>query len=184
MDAHSTAIDGTYLIELDPHVDARGSFVRVFEEEDFRNLGLRTRFPHHNLAHNKRRGTLRGLHYQTPPWGEVKVVHCLQGAIFDVLVDIRPDSPTARTSETFHLSAQRPTLLYVPEGVAHGYQTLQDDSTIHYLMGAIYRPDQQRGIAWDEPLLGIEWPLPDPILSEKDRAHPPLDWSTAWPAPE
>ena len=179
MRAQETRLHGVYVIDLEPRLDVRGSFTRVFEEPAFREFGLETYFPHHNLVRNSLPGTLRGLHYQVPPWGETKVIHCVSGEVLDILVDLRRESPSFRAVESFHLSAAQPNLLYVPEGLAHGYQTLRHNSTIHYLMGSVYKPEAQRGIAWDDPLLDIEWPVPNPILSDRDRRHPPLDWLNA-----
>ncbi len=178
-----TSLDGVKLIDLTVVSDERGGFVRVFEEESFSSWELRTSFPHHNVVTNAKRGTLRGLHYQLHPFGETKVIHCLAGEIFDVLVDIRPQSPTYRSWESFTLSAERPQLLYAPEGFAHGYQTLTSNTLVHYLMGNVHAPEFQRGIPWDDPQLNIGWPVEDPILSDADQNHSRLEWSAAWNSP-
>ncbi len=166
-------LDGAWLIDLDRVPDERGWFVRVFDEDAFAAAGLCTTFPHHGEARNARRGTVRGLHYQDPPHAEVRVVRCTRGAVYDVLVDLRPGPDFGRW-QAFELREDKPQLLYAPAGVAHGYQTLVDDTELHYLISARYAPDAARGIAFDSPSLGIAWPLPLTIISARDRALPPL----------
>lgn len=168
------ALSGVFVVETDVSEDARGSFARAFCEREFAAAGLNTKWPQHNLSRNAKRGTLRGLHYQVPPHGEIKLIRCAAGAIFDVLVDLRETSPTFRKWESFELSAANHRALYVPEGIAHGFQTLEDESTVLYLMSEFYVPASARGIAWNDPELGIVWPFVDLVMSEADRAHPAL----------
>jgi len=175
-----TDLDGVFLIDLDVRRDSRGWFCRTFELELFAEQGLATEFPHHNLVFNETAGTLRGLHYQLPPRAEVKVVQCITGAIYDVLVDLRPDSPTYRRWEGFALEGPD-RLLYVPIGFAHGYQVTKDSTMISYLMGDVYAPELQQGIRWDDPSLDITWPVP-PVLNPRDANYPDVDWEEAWPA--
>ncbi|HLT97292.1 MAG TPA: dTDP-4-dehydrorhamnose 3,5-epimerase [Acidimicrobiia bacterium] len=180
MKFREAALNGVYLVESDRHADDRGWFMRSFDQEAFSARGLASRFPQHNLAFNHARGILRGLHYQLPPHAEVKLVRCLSGAIYDVVVDLRPSSPTHRQWEGFVLD--RPDLmLYVPEGFAHGYQVLEESTLIAYLMGDVYAPELQRGLRWDDPELAIEWPL-QPMLNERDASYPDVEWESAWPA--
>lgn len=177
---HETRLAGVRLIELDVRTDARGWFCRKFDIEAFSEHGLVTNYPHHNMSFNISAGTLRGMHYQLPPKAEVKLIQCLAGSIYDVLVDLRPDSPTYRQWQAFTLD--RPDLLlYAPVGFAHGYQVLQDSSLLYYLMGDTYAPELQRNIRWNDPAIGIDWPMP-PTLSEMDASHPDVDWTSAWPA--
>lgn len=127
-----------------------------------------------NVSWNRRRGTLRGLHYQAPPDAEAKLVRCTRGAIWDVIVDLRPDSATRFRWFAAELTSANRTALYVPEGFAHGFQTLSDDSEVLYQMSAFYRPEAARGARWDDPRLGITWPLPEPIISARDASYPLL----------
>jgi dTDP-4-dehydrorhamnose 3,5-epimerase len=169
-----TELAGVYLIELDARRDERGTFLRTFCRESFQELGLPADFTQHNLVSNDARATLRGLHYQAPPHAEVKVVQCVRGSIYDVVVDLRRDSPTFGQWQAVQLSAAEPRLLYVPENMAHGYMTLEPETQIAYLHSAAYAPPAERGIRWNDPTLAIDWPLGDPILSERDRNLPPF----------
>jgi dTDP-4-dehydrorhamnose 3,5-epimerase len=168
-----TGIPGACLIRLERREDERGSFARVWSVRELAEAGLESGFVEANTSVTKRRGTIRGLHYQLPPHGEDKMVRCTRGAVFDVLVDLRPESPTRHTWKGFRLEAGDDTLLYVPRGCAHGIQALADDSEIFYTVTARHAPGAERGIRWDDPFFGIEWPLAgEPILSEKDAAWP------------
>lgn len=169
-----TPLDGAYLVLLEPHADERGFFARSFCEQEFAAHGLVNRFVQDNIAFNRRRHTLRGLHYQADPHAEVKTVRCTRGAIHDVIVDIRPASPTFAHWAAFELSADNRHMLYVPAGFAHGYQTLTDDAEVHYQMAAVYRAEAARGIRWDDPRLAIDWPDAERFVSERDRALPCL----------
>jgi dTDP-4-dehydrorhamnose 3,5-epimerase len=167
-----TEIDGSWLIEPQPAEDARGSFSRVFCEREFAAHGLETRFSQHSVSYTAARGTLRGLHLQRAPHEETKVVACYRGAIFDVCVDLRTNSPTFRKWCGFELSAANRRRLYIPTGCAHGFQTLTDDAEVHYLISAFYSAEAGAGVRYDDPAFGVAWPLPIAAISEKDRVWP------------
>ena len=162
---------GAYLIELALLEDERGFFARSFCQNEFRAHGLDTVVAQSNVSFNRKRGTLRGLHYQAEPHAEAKVVRCTRGAIWDVIVDLREGSPTRWRWHALELNAENRLAFYVPEGFAHGFQTLADDSEVLYQMSEFYHPDLARGLRWDDPKIGIRWPLPDPVLSPRDRAY-------------
>lgn len=165
-------LEGVYTIELELLQDDRGFFARSFCQKEFAKHGLEPRFVQCNTSWNEKKGTLRGMHYQVEPHSEVKLVRCTRGAICDVIIDLRPDSPTRCEWIAVELTVENRKMLYVPEGFAHGYQTLEDDTETFYQVSAFYTPGAERGIRWNDPHFGIEWPLSDPILSQKDRAHP------------
>jgi dTDP-4-dehydrorhamnose 3,5-epimerase len=165
---------GAWLIELERYEDERGHFARTFCEEEFERRGLKVHWPQMNLSHNKKKGTLRGMHWQAEPHAEAKVVRCVRGSIFDVIVDLRPKSPTLHQWHGAELSAENGAALYVPEGFAHGFQSLEADSDVFYLMSANVEYASARGIRWNDPQLAIRWPLADPIVSPKDRLLPAL----------
>ena len=170
-----TSLHGAVLIEPDLHADSRGFFARTFCVREFADQGLETRFVQHSCSFSAKRGTLRGMHFQLHPHGEVKVVRCVSGAIYDVIVDLRPNSPTYRKWEAFEISAANRCSLYVPEGFAHGFQTLSDDTEVHYLISAFYEPSASTGIRFDDPAISINWPLEVSVISERDLAWPPMD---------
>lgn len=165
------ALHGAYVIELEPIEDERGFFARSFCKKEFAAHNLCTEFVQCNVSYNKKRGTLRGMHYQCAPYGEVKVVSCIAGAIYDVIIDSREDSATKNQWVAVELSAENRKMLYIPEGFAHGFQTLEDNSTVYYQMGNFYVPDSARGIAWDDAKYGIKWPIGNPIMSYKDKHY-------------
>ncbi len=168
-----TDIGGVYLVELEPRRDERGFFARAFCAHEFGAHGLETRWVQANIGHSTRTGTIRGLHYQEPPHAEAKLVRCTAGAVFDVAVDVRPSSPTYLQWYGIELTAVNGLMLYLPEGVAHGYQSLTDEVETYYLVSAPYAPSCERGLRWNDPALAIAWPLPeDPIVSEKDASWP------------
>lgn len=167
-----TDLAGAWLIEPEPARDTRGWFARTFCEREFGAHGLETRFPQHSTSQNVQRGTLRGMHFQRPPHAEVKLVRCLKGAIWDVIIDLNPESPTYRRWQGFDLSAENMCQLYIPKGFAHGFQTLQDDCQIGYLISEFYASDAATGVRWDDPAFAIEWPLPVSEMSDKDKAWP------------
>ncbi len=169
-----TPLAGACVVELEPVADDRGFFARAFCREEFEAHGLNPQLAQSNISFNRRRGTLRGLHYQAAPYAEAKLVRCTQGAIWDVIVDLRADSPSYKRWHAVELSAENRRALYVPEGFAQGFQTLADDSEVLYLMSQFYRPDAARGLRWDDPALGIAWPIADPQLSDRDRSLPRL----------
>lgn len=169
-----TPLEGACVVELQQLDDERGFFARSFCRQEFEARGLNPDIAQCNVSFNRLRGTLRGLHYQAEPYSEAKLVRCTQGAIWDVIVDLRPESPSFRRWHAVELSAASRLALYVPEGFAHGFQTLADDSEVLYLMSQFYRPDAARGLRWDDPVLAINWPVADPQVSERDRGFPLL----------
>lgn len=167
-----TKLAGAWVIEPEPHSDDRGFFARTFCEEEFRARGLAERFVQCNISWNKRRGTVRGLHYQVPPSSEVKLVRCMAGALLDVIVDLRPASPSYLQGYSVELTASNRLALYVPEGFAHGFQTLEDSTEVYYQMSEFYAPRLGRGLRYDDPKLGIDWPLSVSSISTQDLSWP------------
>ncbi len=168
-----TAIAGAYIIELDVIGDERGYFARAWDDEEFKRRGLFSRIVHANVSGNQKAGTLRGLHYQLPPHEEAKIVRCTRGAIFDVALDLRPTSPTFKKWVSVGLTESNPRMFYIPEGCAHGFQTLEDDSDVLYFMSDAYHPECARGVRFDDPAFAIEWPNTEKrIISEKDSSYP------------
>ena len=163
-------LSGAFLIELQLISDERGFFARTWCTEEFERLGLNPKLVQCSISWNARRGTLRGLHYQTEPYAEAKLIRCCSGAIYDVIVDLRPASPTYGKWIAAELTSENRRMLYVPEGFAHGFQTLIDGAEISYQISASYQPDHARGVRWNDPAFGIEWPISHPILSARDRA--------------
>jgi dTDP-4-dehydrorhamnose 3,5-epimerase len=172
MEFHSTKLRDAYLLRLERAHDNRGFFARTFCVEEFAAHGLETSFPQHSISFSARKGTLRGMHYQREPRSEAKLVRCTQGAILDVIIDIRPDSPTYRRWQEFELSSANGHQLYIPKGFAHGFQTLSDDVEVNYLISTPYEPGLARGIRYDDPAFGINWPLSVTEISEKDLHWP------------
>ncbi len=165
-------IQGAFLIEPEPLEDERGSLSRTFCRHEFEAHGLIPDVVQCNLSRNKLRGTLRGLHYQAAPHGEAKLIRCTRGSVFDVLVDLRPDSPTYMRWISTHLAGTSDRMLYAAPWLAHGFQTLEDDTELFYQISAAYEPALQRAVRWDDPAFGIAWPDGPRIISERDRAHP------------
>lgn len=168
----ATAIDGAILIQPQAQDDGRGAFARVYDETLFAAQGLPTHWPQHNISENKRRGTLRGMHYQTTPHEEPKIVSCLRGAAFDVALDLRPASPTYKKWAGFELSAANRRAFYIPAGCAHGFLTLVDDTALHYLMGAAYSAEHATGARWNDPTFDIKWPFAPTVISPRDADWP------------
>ncbi len=163
---------GAYLIEPERHEDERGYFVRTWCNEEFaRHVGT-IAFVQANQSFNRWTGTLRGLHFQAPPFAETKLVRCIRGAAYDVIADIRPGSPTFGRWLGFELSEDNGFALLIPEGLAHGFQTVRDGTELHYQMSAVHRPAAARGIRWNDPAFGIDWPLPVSVISDRDRKWP------------
>ena len=175
MQFEATRLANAVLIHPDPHTDARGSFSRVFCADTFRAQGLADCFPQTNHSSNPKRGTLRGMHYQKQPHAEVKLVRVVCGAICDVIIDLRPGSPTQGQWQAFELSAENRAMLYVPEGFAHGFQTLTDDAEVTYQVSSPYVPGAEGGVRWDDPAFGIGWPLAVSAISDKDADWPSWD---------
>lgn len=167
-----TGLKGAWLIKTEPAEDERGYFARVFCRDQFSRLGLETEYIQNSISYNRKRGTLRGMHYQAAPAAETKLVQCVRGSLFDVIVDLRPESETYCSWYGIELSADNGCLLYVPAGFAHGFQTLTDDTTVYYMISKAYAPEYARGVRWNDPAFGINWPVPDPVISEKDRQLP------------
>ena len=167
-----TPLRGAYVIELELLEDERGHFARTFDVGAFVDHLLDPTVVQCNTSYSARRGTLRGMHYQADPDGEAKLVRCTRGAIYDVAVDLRPDSDTYCRWFGAELTADNATMLYIPVGMAHGFQTLTDGAEVHYQMSHYYVQTQARGVRFDDPAFGIEWPLPDPIVSERDLQFP------------
>lgn len=159
------------MLSLERLEDERGFFARTFCQREFTARGMSPAVSQCNLSWNRKRGTLRGLHFQAAPHPEAKVVRCVRGAIWDVIVDLRPDSPTHLHWHAVELTAENRLALYVPEDFAHGFQTLADDTEVLYQMSESYYPDLARGLRWNDPKLAIPWPLPSPIMSERDKSY-------------
>jgi dTDP-4-dehydrorhamnose 3,5-epimerase len=170
----SALINGVHQIELELRQDERGFLARTYCAEEFRAAGLNTTWPQCNLTLTHQRGMLRGLHFQADPRPEIKLIRCAAGAIFDVLVDVRQASPTYGRWESFELTAANRRQLYVPAGIAHGFQCLTDHCEVFYQMSEVFVPDLARGLRWDDPEVAIPWPLPDPRMSDRDRTLPTL----------
>ena len=174
MERYSTKLKDAFLLETNLFRDNRGSFNRLFCQKDLSALGLNDRFVQSNLCINNKAGIVRGLHYQLKPHEETKIVTCLVGEIYDVIVDLRPSSPTYLQWEGFELSCPN-TSLYVPKGFAHGYQTLVDSSIVHYSVNEFYSPNAEQGLRYDDPHLNIKWKLPIRDISNKDSSWPLLN---------
>jgi dTDP-4-dehydrorhamnose 3,5-epimerase len=172
MQFQTTSLDGVRIINLEHMRDSRGFFARTFCVDEFAAQGLETQYPQHSISFSVRKGTLRGMHYQRPPHSEVKLVRCLNGAIWDVLIDIRPGSPTYGYWQGFELSDSNGRQLYVPKGFAHGFQTLSDDVSVNYLISERYVSEAGCGIRYNDPGFGIAWPLPVNEISAKDLQWP------------
>lgn len=168
MKFEATSLGGAYLVEIEPIEDERGFFARSFCAREFEKLGLATAFSQCNISYNKRKGTVRGMHISVAPGAEAKLVRCTRGGIWDVIVDLRQDSPTYLQSLSVDLTADNRKSLYVPVGFAHGFQTLADDSEVFYQMSAEYLPEAQRGYRYNDPAFGIDWPLDVSVVSDKD----------------
>jgi dTDP-4-dehydrorhamnose 3,5-epimerase len=169
-----TSLPGVFVVELELHEDDRGFLARTYCEKEFHDHGLNTHWPQCNLTLTNKRGMLRGLHYQADPKPEIKLIRCAVGAIFDVLADVRPASPTFGRWEAFELTGANHRTLYVPGGIAHGFQCLTDHCEVFYQMSELYYPDLARGVRWNDPQLGIRWPIANPQLSARDQQLPLL----------
>lgn len=171
-----TKLPGVFLISIEPHEDERGFFARAFCKKEFGDMGLCTDFVQCDLSFNRNRGTLRGMHFQKHPYEEVKVVSCMKGAIYDVVLDIRKDSATYGEWVAAELTEENHQMFYIPKGLAHGFQALTDDSLVYYQMGQFYTPSSGSGVRYDDPRFEIRWPVEQKIVSEKDQ-----NWG-AWQA--
>lgn len=169
-----TAIKGAYILDAERIADERGFFARTWARDEFLAHGLNPDLAQCNLSYNHHKGTVRGMHWQAPPHAETKLVRCAQGGIYDVIVDIRADSPTYRQSVGVELTAENRRALYIPEGCAHGFQTLEDATEVFYMITAFYTPAAARGMRWDDPAIAVTWPLPISVISDRDAHYP--DW--------
>ncbi len=167
-----TPVNGAFLMDLEPREDERGFFARTWCERECGERGMNLRVAQCNVSFNKKQGTLRGLHYQAAPFQETKLVRCTHGAIYDVIVDLRSDSSSFKRHVAVVLSAGNRRTLYVPEGCAHGFQTLEDDTEVFYQMSECYSAEHARGVRWNDPAFGIEWPAADRIMADRDRTYP------------
>jgi dTDP-4-dehydrorhamnose 3,5-epimerase len=166
-----TKLRGAFIIEPDRQEDERGFFARTFCQEEFKAHGLNHKWVQCNISFNKKKGTLRGMHYQVAPYEEVKLVRCTMGIIYDVIMDLRPDSPTFREWVAAELTAENRRMLYVPEGFAHGFQTLVDKTEVFYQMSEVYNRASVRGIRWNDPAFKIDWPISITIISGQDNRY-------------
>jgi dTDP-4-dehydrorhamnose 3,5-epimerase len=167
-----TELEGAWIVELEERTDDRGFFARAFCKQEFEDHGIPSNVVQANVSYNHRAGTLRGMHYQVPPVTETKFIRCVNGAVYDVIVDLRPDSPTYLQHVGVELSATNRRALYVPGLFAHGFVTLTDDAEVLYLVGEFYTPGHERGIRHDDPAFGIDWPRPVEVISPKDASWP------------
>jgi dTDP-4-dehydrorhamnose 3,5-epimerase len=170
-----TKLPGVFEIEITPIADERGFFARSWCRQEFEALGLESSLAQCSISFNPRRGTLRGMHLQAAPFAEAKLVRCTQGAIYDVALDLRPDSPTFKASVGVTLSAKNRRMLYIPKGCAHGFLTLEDETEVFYEISDFYRPEAGRGVRWNDPGFQIMWPAPVEIISERDRTYADFD---------
>lgn len=167
-----TKLKGAFLIEPVRHADSRGFFARTFCQKEFRAHGLNAAIAQANMASNLRQGTLRGMHFQFPPAAESKLVRCTRGAIYDIIIDLRPESPTYLQHFGIELNQDNQLALYVPERFAHGCQTLCDQTDVSYMMGEFYSPETEGGLLYNDPSLALNWPLPVSVVSDRDRTLP------------
>ncbi len=167
-----TFIRGVYVVELNPFLDQRGSFVRNFCKNEFKEIGLNKEIVQINHSLTKNKGAFRGLHFQKPPYSEIKIIRCIKGSVYDVVVDIRKDSPTFLQHFAVNLNENEYKMIVIPEGCAHGFQSLEENCELIYLHTAFYEPDHEGGLNIDDPKLNIELPLPITEISERDKNHP------------
>lgn len=167
-----TPLKGAFTIELERLEDERGFFARSWDQPEFEAHGLRPRLVQCNISFNKRKGTLRGMHYQAKPHEEAKLVRCTRGAIYDVIIDLRPESSTFKQWMGVELTADNHRMHYVPEGFAHGFLTLRDRSEVFYQMSQFFVPASARGVRWDDPAFGIRWPIAVQVISDRDKSYP------------
>jgi dTDP-4-dehydrorhamnose 3,5-epimerase len=167
-----TKLKGVFFIKSEPLEDERGWFARTFCQKEFEDHGLNPRLVQCNVSYNRKKGTLRGMHYQSTPHCEAKLVTCVAGSIYDVVIDLRPGSPTYCQWQSIELNASYPRMmLYIPENFAHGFQTLADGTEVVYQMSEFYHPDSARGLRWNDPVFKIQWPAAKRIVSEKDQSY-------------
>jgi len=170
-------IGGVFEVQLERKADERGFFARSWCREEFERAGLNSGLAQCSISYNPRKGTLRGMHYQAPPYAEAKLIRCTGGAIYDVVVDLRAQSPTYRQWAGFTLTADNRAMVYIPEGCAHGFLTLEDESEIFYQISEFYNAESARGVRWDDPAFGIAWPEKPRMMSERDRTYPDFQYA-------
>ncbi len=175
MDFAQTKLPGVFEVRLQPHADQRGFFARSWCQKEFATNGLNSSLAQCSVSFNKLKGTLRGMHYQVAPYREAKLVRCTRGTVYDVVLDLRPDSPSYKQWTSVVLSSEERNMVYVPEGCAHGFLTLDDDTEIFYQISEFYAPEAARGIRWNDPAFRISWPIPVEVISDKDRSYPNFD---------
>jgi dTDP-4-dehydrorhamnose 3,5-epimerase len=167
-----TKLKGAFIIDVEPYHDERGSFVRTWCKKDFADHGLNVQFVQSNLSYNKKKGIIRGMHFQAPPYEEIKLVSCIKGEIYDVIIDLRPKSETFKQWISVVLSDKNQKMLYIPEGFAHGFQALEDNTYVFYQMSEYYHPECARGIRWNDPSFNLPWPISkDIVISHKDTSY-------------
>ena len=167
-----TQLKGAFIVELERKEDERGFFARTWCQQEFEQHGLNPRLVQCSISYNQKKGTLRGMHYQVPPHAEAKLVRCTRGAMYDVILDLRPESATFRRWVSVELTEENRKALYVPEGFAHGFQTLTDNTEVLYLMSEFFHPECAQGVRWDDPVFKISWPPGPRIISPKDQEYP------------
>lgn len=170
-----TPLKGSYVIELEPFTDERGWFVRTFCKEEFGKIGHTKEWLQFNHSYTRQKGSIRGMHYQIPPYSEIKLVRCIAGSVYDVIIDLRKGSPTFLNYFGAELSSVNKKMIYIPEGFAHGFQTMTDDSELIYHHSAMYKPGVEGGIKYNDPLIKLSWPLAVASISPRDNAHQELD---------
>ncbi len=167
-----TQLKGSHLIDLELFEDSRGAFARTFCKEEFEQIGHSGEFVQMNQSYNTKKGTIRGMHYQNPPFGEIKLIRCVKGAVADVIVDLRSGSSTFLQYLQVELSESNHKMIYIPKGFAHGFQTLSDDAQLVYCHSEFYKPEAEAGLNYQDPRIAIDWPLPVSSISNRDREHP------------
>ena len=175
MTFHQTKLPGIFEIHLEPQPDERGFFARSWCQRQFEEQGLNPRLAQCNVSFNTRKGTLRGMHYQMAPYSETKIVRCTHGAIYDVVLDLRPQSPTFKQWIALILTGANWNMVYIPEGCAHGFLTLEDQTEVFYQMSEFYHPDAARGVRWDDPAFQIAWPAEVEVISDRDCSYPDFE---------
>jgi len=172
---HETTLKGVFLIEVERNEDDRGFFARTFCQKEFESHGINWKVSQCNISYNRKKGTLRGMHFQIKPHEEAKLVRVTKGIVYDVILDLRPDSPTFKNWITIELSSDNRKSVYIPEGLAHGFQTLQDDTEVFYQMSELYHAESARGLRWNDPAFSIKWPIEEKIISTKDSQYPDFE---------
>jgi dTDP-4-dehydrorhamnose 3,5-epimerase len=170
-----TKLKGAFIIDPEQIVDERGFFARTWCRNEYADHGLSITLAQCNISYNAKRATLRGMHYQAAPHAETKLVRCTMGAIYDVIIDLRPESPTLKQWVAVELSAMNRRMLFIPEGFAHGFQTLEDHSEVFYQISEFYAPAYARGVRWDDPAFGVVWPEAPGVIGERDRSYRDFD---------